>query len=198
MSAPDYPSAPAYPTPASDQLRDDAAKLTETAQSDLAQLGEEVKHQAAALGEEAKAQIGEVAEKAKGLAAEQKELISGQLSGVSDALQRVASELEAEDQSSAHYVRIVADGAARLTSSVRDKDVDQLMSMAQDFGRRQPGAFLGVAALLGFAASRFVLASASRPAETNDMTTETNQMTGSNGGTSPTYAQSVGGSDAGI
>lgn len=193
MSAPEYPSAPTYPTPASDQLRDDATKLTETAQSDLAELGEEVKHQAAALGEEAKAQIGEVAEKAKGLAAEQKELISGQLSGVSDALQKVATELEAQDQSSAHYIRMVADGAAKLTSSVRDNDVDQLLSMAQDFGRKQPAAFMGLAALLGFAASRFALASGSRPPGETQRATE-----GTYGDTSPTYAQSVGGSDAGI
>ena len=194
MSAPEFPSTPNYPTPAADQLRDDAAKLTETAQSDLTELGEEVKQQAAALGEEAKAQIGEVAEKAKGLATEQKDLISGQLSGVSDALQRVASELELQDQSGAQYIRMVADGAAKLTSTVRDNDVDQILSMAQDFGRKQPVAFMGVAALLGFAASRFALASASRVGASDKATAGS---TG-NGGASPTYAQSVGGEDAGI
>jgi hypothetical protein len=35
--------------------------------------------------------------------------------------------------------------------------------MAQDFGRKQPAAFIGAAALLGFVASRFVMASANRP-----------------------------------
>jgi hypothetical protein len=194
MSAPELPSTPNYPTPASDQLRDDASRLAETAQTDLADLGEEMKHQAAALGEEAKAQIGEVAEKAKGLASEQKDLISGQLSGVSDALQKVADELERQDQSGAQYVRMVADGAAKLTSTVRDNDVDQILSMAQDFGRRQPAAFMGVAALLGFAASRFALASASRVGTSNK------PMAGrsGDGSASPSYAQSVGGEDAGI
>jgi ElaB/YqjD/DUF883 family membrane-anchored ribosome-binding protein len=192
MSAPEFPATPNHP--AADQLRDDAAKLAETAQSDLAELGEEVKHQAAVLGKEAKAQIGEVAEKAKGLATEQKDLITGQLSGVSDALQKVASELEQQDQSSAQYIRMVADGAARLTSTVRNNDVDQILSMAQDFGRKQPVAFMGVAALLGFAASRFALASASRV----NNTSKAMAGTAGDGGTSPTYAQSVGGEDAGI
>jgi hypothetical protein len=41
------------------------------------------------------------------------------------------------------------------------------MQIAQDFGRRQPAAFLGAAALLGFAASRFLLASAKRAGEQN-------------------------------
>jgi hypothetical protein len=36
------------------------------------------------------------------------------------------------------------------------------MTDAQDFGRRQPAMFLGAAALLGFAASRFLMASATR------------------------------------
>jgi replicative DNA helicase len=193
MSAPEFPSTSNYPTP-SDPLRDDAADLAETAQTDLAELGEEVKHQAAALGEEAKAQIGEVAEKAKGLAAEQKDLISGQLSGVSDALQKVAGELEQQDQSSAHYIRMVADGARKLTSTVRDNDVDQILSMAQDFGRKQPAAFMGLAAVLGFAASRFALASASRVGANSQATAV---HTG-DGTASPSYAQSVGGEDAGI
>jgi hypothetical protein len=153
-----------------------------------------VKHQAAALGEEAKAHIGEVAEKAKGLAAEQKDLISGQLSGVSDALQKVAGELEQQDQSSAHYIRMVADGARKLTSTVRDNDVDQILSMAQDFGRKQPAAFMGLAAVLGFAASRFALASASRVGSNSQATA----MSTGDGTASPSYAQSVGGEDAGI
>jgi hypothetical protein len=36
--------------------------------------------------------------------------------------------------------------------------------MVQDFGRRQPAAFMGAMALMGFAASRFLMASAQRQA----------------------------------
>lgn len=148
----------------------DEARLAETAKTDLKDLGDEVSQKAAALGEEAKAQVGELAEKAKGMAGEQKDLLASQISGVSEALQKVAGELETNSDTSAHYVRMMADGAQRLTSTLKDNSVDDILSIAQDFGRKQPVAFLGLAALLGFAASRFVAASASRPqAESNNL-----------------------------
>ena len=87
----------------------------------------------------------------------------------------------------------VADGAAKLTTTVRDNDVDQILSMAQDFGRKQPAAFMGAAALLGFAASRFLLASASRRSD--------RQVSAAGSGhrsEAPSYTQSAGGEDAGI
>ncbi len=203
MSAPDYPTS-VNTVPSGDKARDEAAKLTETARTDLNDLGEEVKQQAAALGEEAKAQIGQVADKAKGMATEQKNMFAGQLEGVSEALEKVAGELETRNDSTAHYARMVADGAQRLTRTVRENDVDDIFAMAQDFGRRQPVAFLGVAALLGFAASRFVTASAARRQTYGEGMTDYSESTTTYGqGSSSTvgssdYSRSVGGDDAGI
>jgi hypothetical protein len=163
----------------------DVSDLAKTARHDIDEIGEEVKEQAAALGEEAKAQLAEATDKAKSIAAQQKDLLAEQLGGLSGALRKVAGELETSNDSSAGYIRTLADGADRVTSTVRDNDIDTVLSMAQDFGRRQPAAFLGAAALLGFAASRFVMASASRPVKPD-------------GSAAPDYAQSVGGYDAGI
>ena len=157
--------APDYPTDTDlspDRIRSDAAALTETAQADLSHLGDEVKQQAAAIGDEAMTQLEGVTEKAKGMAADQKDLLVAQLGGVSGALQKVAGELDSSGEAGSRYVRMLADGAEKLTSTVRDNDVDQIIGIAQDFGRKQPVAFMGAAALLGFVASRFVLASASR------------------------------------
>lgn len=157
--APDYPTDTDLST---DRVRSDAAALAETAQADLSHLGDEVKQQAAAIGDEAMTQLEGVTEKAKGLAADQKDLLVAQLDGVSGALQKVAGELESSGEAGSRYVRMLADSAEKLTSTVRDNDVDQIIGIAQDFGRKQPVAFMGAAALLGFVASRFVLASASR------------------------------------
>jgi hypothetical protein len=77
-------------------------------------------------------------------------------------MERVATDLEGQNASSASYARMIADGATKISSTVRDNDVDAIFSMAQDFGRKQPAAFIGAAALLGFAASRFLMASAKR------------------------------------
>ncbi len=144
------------------QPESDAAALADKARHELDALGHEVQQQVGSLQEEAKSQLKEVAGKAKSLAAEQKDLLSEQVGGVVDAIDKVASELEGNDSASAGYVRVVADGAKKLSSTLKDNDVDAILSKAQDFGRQQPVAFMGVAALLGFAASRFVLASAKR------------------------------------
>jgi hypothetical protein len=77
-------------------------------------------------------------------------------------MQRVAKDLEDNSVSGAPYARMVADNAERLASTIKNNDVDGLLNMAQDFGRQQPAAFVGVAAMLGFAASRFLLASGAR------------------------------------
>jgi hypothetical protein len=88
--------------------------------------------------------------------------LAEQVGGVAEAIGKAASDLEQSNGPSAQYARMIADNAEKLSSVIRDNDVDQLLGMAQDFGRRQPALFVGAAALLGFAASRFVLASSKR------------------------------------
>lgn len=152
----------ATPAAAEDTLRDDAKTVVSSARDDIDKVTSEAKRQAGKLADEAQSQIHDVAERAKGLAAEQKDLVAGQIGGVADAMSKVAGELEQNNASSAQYARMIADGANRISDTVRDNDVDSILAMAQDFGRRQPAAFMGAAALLGFAASRFVMASAKR------------------------------------
>jgi hypothetical protein len=114
------------------------------------------------LAQTAKEQIAQANEKARGLVSDQKDYLAGQLGGVAQAMDRVAGDLEETDDASARYARLLADNAKKLSTSIRDKSIDDLMTDAQDFGRRQPAMFLGAAALLGFAASRFLMASATR------------------------------------
>ncbi len=165
----DYPSSSGQsqaggviPPKAEETIRHDAEAVVETAKSEFDKVKQEAAAQVGDLAEAAKAQIADVTEKAKGLASEQKELLAGQIGGVADAMERVATDLEAQNASSASYARMIADGATRISDTVKNNDVDQILAMAQDFGRKQPGAFIGAAALLGFAASRFLMASAKR------------------------------------
>jgi len=205
MSAPDFSSQSVTGTEAEDRIRRDAAELADTARHDLQNVAEEVKHEAAALGEEAKAQLAQAAEKAKGMAEDQKEMIVEQLDGVTSSLDKVAGELEQQGESTARYVRMVADGASKLTSTVRDNNVDDMLGMAEDFGRRQPAAFMGAAALLGFVASRFMVASASRrsgpsqpAAQYQPPAAPGSYAAGTVNRPDTSYAQTVGGNDAGI
>ena len=60
------------------------------------------------------------------------------------------------------YVRRAAHEIGTLADAVRDRDPAELVEVAQDFARRQPALFAGVTGLLGFAAVRFLTASAPR------------------------------------
>jgi hypothetical protein len=143
-------------------LAGDASALMDEAKSAAAKVADEAKEQVASLTDRAKEELGDATDKVRSLAAGQKDMLADQVGGVADALGQAASDLEQRNSTSAHYAKLVADNAERLAETIRTNDVDQLLGKAQDFGRQQPALFMGAAALLGFAASRFVLASAKR------------------------------------
>ena len=151
-------SAPLTP----DAIKTDVGAVAGEAKNVLGKVNEEAGAQLSQLANQAKATVADVTNQAKGVATEQKELLAAQIGGVADAMQRVAADLETNGGASAPYARLIADNAGQLSATIRDNDVDQIMAKAQNFGRQQPVAFLGAAALLGFAASRFLLASAHR------------------------------------
>jgi ElaB/YqjD/DUF883 family membrane-anchored ribosome-binding protein len=158
--------------PTVDTIKSDANAALSEVQDVAGKVGAEANDQFAQVADQAKQQVAEQSDKLKGLASEQKNLLAAQIGGVADAMEKVADELEANNGSSAHYARLIANNADRVSTTIRQNDVDALLNMAQDFGRKQPAAFVGVAALLGFAASRFLLASANRPTQsTNTATT---------------------------
>lgn len=160
------------------QANQDLGALGETAQHDLDAVTQRAKDDARELGQHASEKIGEATDKAKSFASDQKSLAAGQINGVAAAITKVADELDGtEQQTVARYARDLAAGISSMGKTIEDRDVDDLMGMAQDFGRKQPVAFLGAAALAGFVASRFALASSHRrenkPATTGDYSSGT-------------------------
>ena len=155
-------SAGSAPTP---DLTADANALMDEAKSAAGMVAEEAKEQVATLTDRAKQEVGAATDKVRSIAADQKDLLASQVGGVADAMERAAADLEASNGASAQYARMIADNAEKLSSTIRDNNVDDLLGMAQEFGRKQPALFMGAAALLGFAASRFVMASAKRREE---------------------------------
>jgi hypothetical protein len=150
------------PSAAERQLKEDAGAAMEAAKHEFSAVKAEAEAQAGAVVEQAKAEIGKAAEKAKGIASEQKEFVSHQIESVAEAVNKVAGELEANNATTATYARTLADTVNSFSETIKNKDVDELFAMIEDFGRRQPVAFMGAAALMGFAASRFVMATAKR------------------------------------
>ncbi|HEX4299200.1 MAG TPA: hypothetical protein VHZ56_14365 [Devosia sp.] len=161
--------APAVPD--AQTLRTDASAALGEAQDVAGKIAGEASQQLSDLTGKAREQVQATTEKVKGMAGEQKDLLVTQVDGVANAASRVAGDLEQQHNPGAVYARYVADNAGKLRDQIRDKDVDELLAVAQDFGRKQPAAFVGVAALAGFAASRFLMASARRTSSSTTSST---------------------------
>lgn len=148
-----------------DRASQDLSQVGSKAKEDLDAISRRAAEDARELGHQAQEKAGEAAEKAKSFAQDQKDLAAGQINGVASAISRVADELDGSDQQTiARYARDLANGISNVGRQVEQRDIDDLMGAAQDFGRKQPLAFLGAAALAGFVASRFALASSHRRA----------------------------------
>ena len=145
------------------QASNDLGQATDQAKRDLDAVAHRAADDVREIGHQAKEKVGEATDKAKSFAGDQKDLAAGQINGVAAAIAKVADELDGSDQQTvARYARDLAAGLSRMGKTIESKDVDDLMGVAQDFGRQQPVAFLGAAALAGFVASRFALASSHR------------------------------------
>jgi len=97
--------------------------------------------------------------------AEQTGFAARQVTGIATALQKVGAELENGEQAEVgRYARQIGASLQAIAKDMEGKDIGALAGMAEDFGRKQPLAFLGAAALAGLTASRFLTASAKRKA----------------------------------
>ncbi len=93
----------------------------------------------------------------------EKSALSRQLRGLAGAMEKVGTELQQSEQPTlGRYTRQIGSSISRLARDCEDREFGEIASMAEDFGRKQPLAFLGIAAIAGLAASRFLSASADR------------------------------------
>jgi hypothetical protein len=117
---------------------------------------ERVAHEAQYFAEEAKA-------KGRSLLREQQHVFATQLGGFAAALRQTAQHLGTQDQQTvAHYTDQAAAGLERLSQNMQDQDFSTLLGQVEDFARRQPVAFVGSAAIVGFLTARFLKSSAER------------------------------------
>lgn len=156
------PGGGMIPREAEQTLKSDARKIADTAKEDVAGIFEEAKSDLGALADEGKHQIDEATKKAKGFANEQKDGLANHLDGIAQALHKVAAELDGQNAPTAGYAHKIADGVDHITRDLKANDVDGIMRKAEEFGRKQPAAFLAIATVAGFAASRFLRASVER------------------------------------
>lgn len=85
---------------------------------------------------------------------------------VAEGLRKARSEID-PDSTAAQMFDRAADSVSGLADSLNSTDPAQMLGDVRRFARRQPGAFLGLSALAGFAAVRFLRAGS---ANSSDMT----------------------------
>ena len=128
-------------------------------------VGDELGRRAAAMGDEVKNQGARVARKVR---REAERRADGARSAVADEIDQVASAIhgaceELRGGSTAEKTMHWAAGQLERTAErIRSQDASELVNELGNFARRNPSMFLGGAALLGFAVSRFAKASARR------------------------------------
>lgn len=122
----------------------------------------QVKDAASAATQEAKARASDaasaVAAEAGNYAEQTKGAAADEVKGVSSALRTAAADLRSGSPQERTFSQL-ADGLADASEAIRDKDLGEIVGNLNDFARRNPLMFLGGAALVGFAATRFAKAS---------------------------------------
>lgn len=133
----------------------------QSAQPSAAELKTKVAEDIQSVTDFARHEATAATDKAKDAAADQKNLIAHKLGDVAKAMEKVAAELEGgENRDIGRLTRNLGENLRSASNSIQDRSLGEIAGMAEDFGRKQPLAFLGIAAIAGLAASRFITSSA--------------------------------------
>lgn len=121
-----------------------------------------------------KAGAESASERVKDAVSDRATFAARQVGGVAAALQKVGSELEGSEQAEiGKYATQIGRSVQGFAKQMEGKDLGAIANMAEEFGRKQPLAFLGIAALAGLTASRFLTASAKRTNATSTAASNT-------------------------
>jgi hypothetical protein len=94
--------------------------------------------------------------KAEELAGRSAQAGADAVAGVAKTAATLADSLKDQSPVVADYVRSTGQRIDRLADDLRDKSAGELLTLATDFGKRQPLALLAGAAVIGFALARIV------------------------------------------
>ena len=127
---------------------------------DLAEAsGEKLKEQTSELADAAKRMASQATDKQKETVSEQKGAGAEYIGTLAETMRRAAREFDNDLPIAGKYIRKAAVQVENVSDSIKTGDFNDLIENAQTFARRQPTAFLGLAALVGFMAVRFLKSS---------------------------------------
>ncbi len=121
----------------------------EKTSQEVSQIGDEVRRQA-------EKSVDQIQERAVSMVSSRKEEAASQIDGIARALRQTSNHLRDENNEAvAKYANSLADGVEKVSGYLHNNDVNQFLSDAEGFARRQPELFLGAAFTLGLLAARF-------------------------------------------
>lgn len=146
---------------AGDTARDMADTATDAVESGLSA----VKRKAADTKDAIVSGAGSTLETVKDVAVEKADAARETLSNAGErlaaTLERASSETDG-DALRSRMLSSVAQGLTTASDALRQRSVTDLTADIRDLAKRHPGAFMAAAAVVGFAAARFVRSSAAR------------------------------------
>jgi hypothetical protein len=105
--------------------------------------------------------VGRIRESAAAQLNSQKEKATQGLGSVASAVRESTQNLRSQQHDvAARYVEQAADQIERFSQRLREKDVTELLSDAQQLARRRPALFVGAAFAIGVLGARFLKSSA--------------------------------------
>ena len=134
------------------EFREKAADFAETS-------AEKLKEQAGEFADMARDAASQATDRIKETVSEQRGAGAQYVGSLAEALRRAAREFDNDLPIAGKYIRKAAVQVENVSDSIRTGDFNDLVNGAKSFARRQPTAFLGLAALAGFVAVRFLKSS---------------------------------------
>ena len=121
--------------------------------------GEKLKEQASEFADAAKGMASQATDRLKETMSEQKGAGAEYIGTLAETMRRASREFDNDLPIAGKYIRKAAAQVENISDSIKTGDLNDLINNAQTFARRQPAAFLGLAALAGFVAVRFLKSS---------------------------------------
>ena len=142
-----------------DQAADAGRELKEKATDFAEASAEKLKEQASEFADAGKDMASQATDRLKDTVSEQKSAGAEYIGTLAETMRRAAREFDNDLPVAGKYIRKAAAQVENVSDSIKTGDFNDLIRGARSFARRQPTAFLGLAALAGFAAVRFLKSS---------------------------------------
>jgi len=123
--------------------------------------GDRLKDRASDLANEGKELAETATETIKETVSDNRDAGAAYVSSLAQAIRRAGKEFDNELPLAGTYIRQAASQVENVAGSIRTGSFNDLIRNARAFAQRQPTAFVGIAALAGFAAVRFLKSSSS-------------------------------------